>query len=148
MQKILICYKWVLDEQDIKIAGDLSLDASRAKHKISDYDKNAIEEGVLLAEAQGAEAETLTFGSSTKQSLKDALSRGLSKAYWIADSLADQADAFVTSNVLFAAIKKLGVYDLILCGEGSADGYNQQTAPRLAALLDIPVITFVQNVIN
>jgi len=146
MQKLLVCYKWVLDEQDIKIAGDLSLDTGRAKYKISDYDKNAIEEGALLAEKHGVSVEALTFGTaSVKQSLKDALSRGLDKVYWIGDAASEQADAFVTANVLTAAIKKLGQYDLILCGEGSSDSYNQQTAPRLAALLGIPAITFVQK---
>ncbi|MBP2634519.1 MAG: fixA [Firmicutes bacterium] len=147
MQKLLVCYKWVLDEQDIKIAGDLSLDTGRAKYKISDYDKNAIEEGALLAELHGISVEALTFGTdAVKQSLKDALSRGLDKVYWIGDAASEQADAFVTANVLAAAIKKLGQYDLILCGEGSADTYSQQTAPRLAALLDIPAVTFVQKI--
>ncbi len=146
MQKLLVCYKWVLDEQDIKIAGDLSLDTGRAKYKISDYDKNAIEEGALLAEKHGASVEALTFGTAAaKQSLKDALSRGLDKVYWIGDAAGEQADAFVTANVLAAAIKKIGQYDLILCGEGSSDSYSQQTAPRVAALLGIPAITFVQK---
>lgn len=146
MQKLLVCYKWVLDEQDIKIAGDLSLDTGRAKYKISDYDKNAIEEGALLAEKHGASVEALTFGTAAaKQSLKDALSRGLDKVYWIGDETGEQADAFVTANVLAAAIKKIGQYDLILCGEGSSDSYSQQIAPRLAALLGIPAITFVQK---
>lgn len=146
MQKLLVCYKWVLDEQDIKIAGDLSLDTGRAKYKISDYDKNAIEEGTLLAEKHGVGVEALTFGTiAAKQSLKDALSRGLDKVYWIGDAAGEQADAFVIANVLAAAIKKIGQYDLILCGEGSSDSYSQQTAPRLAALLGIPAITFVQK---
>lgn len=146
MQKLLVCYKWVLDEQDIKIAGDLSLDTGRAKYKISDYDKNAIEEGALLAEKHGVSIEALTFGpAAAKQSLKDALSRGLDKVYWIGDPAAEQADAFVTANILAAAVKKAGAFDLILCGEGSSDSYSQQTAPRLAALLDIPAITFVQQ---
>lgn len=146
MQKLLVCYKWVLDEQDIKIAGDLSLDTGRAKYKISDYDKNAIEEGALLAEKHGVGVEAITFGTiAAKQSLKDALSRGIDKVYWIGDATGEQADAFVTANVLAGAIKKMGQYDLILCGEGSSDSYSQQTAPRLAALLGIPAITFVQK---
>lgn len=146
MQKLLVCYKWVLDEQDIKIAGDLSLDTGRAKYKISDYDKNAIEEGALLAEKHGVSVEALTFGTAAaKQSLKDALSRGLDKVYWLGDAAGEQADGFVTANVLAGAIKKIGQYDLILCGEGSSDSYSQQTAPRLAALLGIPAITFVQK---
>lgn len=146
MQKVLVCYKWVLDEQDIKITGDLSLDTARAKYKISDYDKNAIEAGVLLAEQHGVSVEGLTFGAiAAKQSLKDALSRGLDKVYWIGDTAADQADAFVTANILAAAIKKIGQYDVVLCGEGSADAYSQQTASRLATLLGVAAITFVQQ---
>lgn len=147
MPKVLACYKWVLDEQDIKInSGDYTLDTSRAKYKISDYDKNAVEEAVQLVENQGGSIEALTFGSTTvKQSLKDLLSRGPEKAYYLSDSLAEQADAFVTANVLAASIKKLGDYDLIICGEGSADSYNQQIAPRLATLLDIPAVTFVEK---
>ena len=69
----------------------------------------------------------------------------MEKAYWIGDAAADQADAFVTANILAAAIQKIGQYDLILCGEGSSDAYSQQTAPRLAVLLGIPAITFVQK---
>lgn len=147
MPKILVCYKWVLDEQDIKInSSDLSLDSSRAKYKISDYDKNAIEEAVEIVEKQGGSVDSLSFGlENVKQSIKDLLSRGPNKAYYIGDASAEKADAFVTASVLAAAIRKIGPYDLIVCGEGSSDSYNQQVAPRLAALLDIPVLTFVQE---
>jgi len=147
MPKCLVCYKWMLDEQDIKIKPeDLSLDSSRAKGKISDFDRNAIEEAALLVEKNGGAVDALSYGTPTvKQSLKDALSRGPEKAYWIADASADTADASVTANVLAAAIRKLGQYDLILCGEGSSDLFNQQTAPRLAALLGLPCLSFVNK---
>jgi electron transfer flavoprotein beta subunit len=147
MPKILVCYKWVLDEQDIKInANDRTLDISRAKYKISDYDKNAVEEASLLVEKLGGTVEALTFGTNTvKNSLKDLLSRGPDRAFYIGDPLAEKADAFVTANILAAAAKKIGEYDLIICGEGSADAYNQQVAPRLAALLEIPAITYVRQ---
>lgn len=145
MPKCLVCYKWTLDEQDIKIKPeDLSLDSSRAKGKISDFDRNAIEEGALLVEKLGGAVEALSYGTaSVKQSLKDALSRGPEKAYWVADASAETADATVTANVLAAAIRKIGPYDLILLGEGSSDAFNQQTAPRVAALLGLPCVSFV-----
>ena len=146
MPKCLVCYKWTLDEQDIKIKPeDLSLDSSRAKGKISDFDRNAIEEAVLLVEKNGGAVDALSYGTSVKQSLKDALSRGPGKAFWIGDASAETADACVTANVLAAAIRKLGQYDVILCGEGSSDLYNQQTAPRLAALLGLPCLSFVNK---
>lgn len=147
MATIIACYKWVLDEQDIKInPANLSLDTSRAKYKISEYDRNAIEEAVRQAEGCGASVACLTFGTSAaKQSLKDALSRGPEQAYWVNDAAADGADGFVSSQVLAAALRKIGAYDVILCGEGSADTYGQQVGPRLATILGIPVITFVSE---
>src|SRR5271166_5799832 len=115
MPKCLVCYKWTLDEQDIKVRPeDLSLDSSRAKGKISDFDRNAIEEAAQLVEKNGGAVEVLTYGTSAvKQSLKDVLSRGPEKAYWIADASAEAADANVTAAVLAAAIRKLGHYDVI-----------------------------------
>jgi electron transfer flavoprotein beta subunit len=145
MPKCLVCYKWTLDEKDIKIKPeDLSLDVTRAKGKISDFDRNAIEAATQIVEQQGGEVHALTYGTSAvKQSLKDVLSRGPQRAYWIADNSAEKADAYVTANVLAAAIRKLGPYDLILCGEGSSDSFNQQTAARVAALLGLPCVSFV-----
>ncbi|MPN08623.1 Protein FixA [bioreactor metagenome] len=51
----------------------------------------------------------------------------------------------MTANVLAAALRKIDRYDIIICGEGSADSYGQQVGPRLATLLGIPVITFVSE---
>src|SRR5271166_6206354 len=148
MPKCLVCYKWALDEKDIKIKSeDVSLDVTRAKGKISDFDRNAIEEATLLVEQQGGALDALTYGTSAvNQSLKDVLSRGPDSAYFIADKSAEKADAYVTANVLAAAIRKLGPYDLILCGEGSSDLFNQQTAVRVAALLGLPCVSFVQKI--
>ncbi|HUO59952.1 MAG TPA: electron transfer flavoprotein subunit beta/FixA family protein [Candidatus Acidoferrales bacterium] len=147
MPKLLVCYKWTLDEQDIKInPADLSLDASRAKGKISDFDRQAIEEASLIVEKQGGTVDALSYGTAAvKQSLKDALSRGPNKIYWISDASAENADAFVIANVLAAAIRKIGPFDFILLGEGSSDMFYQQTAPRVAQLLGLPCVSFVQK---
>jgi electron transfer flavoprotein beta subunit len=148
MLNILVCYKWVLDEQDIKIIpGTLQLDTSRAKYKISEYDRNALEEAALLAAKYEGVVTALSFGTDVvKQSLKDALSRGPEKAYYVRDVAAESADACVTANVLAAAVGAIGPFDLILCGEGSADSYSQQVGPRLASLLGIPAITFATGI--
>lgn len=149
MKNIVVCYKWVLDEQDIRVnPGDLALDTSRAKYKISDYDRNAIEAGTVLAEKNSDMAVvSLTYGTNAaKASLKDALSRGPGKGYWVNDEKSITADACLTAKVLAGAIDKIGDYGLIICGEGSADQYSQQVGPRLGALLGIPALTFVSEV--
>ncbi len=144
MSNVIACYKWVVDEADIKINPDLSVDTSKAKGKISDYDKNAIEAAVQAASASGDQAIGLTFGSAKAQlSLKDAMSRGLASAYWISAEEAEVADGAVTAKALAAAIQKISDYRLVICAEGASDTYARQTAPRIGAYLDMPVISSV-----
>ncbi len=146
--KVISCYKWVLDEADLKIdAKSRTLLSDRAKSKISEYDRNAIECGVQLVEEHGGEVIGLTAGTAdAKNCLKDSLSRGLAQAVFVKDELMGHADASATAKVLAAAVRQIGDYDLIVCGEGSSDGYSQQVGIRLAQLLGIPVITFVNKV--
>jgi len=145
--KVVACYKWVLDEADLKIdAKSRALLTDLAKNKISEYDRNAIECGVSLVEEAGGEVIALTAGTAVaKKSLKDALSRGAAQAFFVKDELMAQADASVTAKVLAAAVGQIGEYDLVICGEGSSDGYSQQVGIRLAQHLGIPVITFVNK---
>lgn len=144
MPNLIVCYKYVLDEQDIKITSSLDLDTSRAKKKISEYDKNAIECATKLLETYGGSLTALTYGGKDiKSSLKDALSRGPEKAVWITDDNADKADAYVSANALAAGVNQAGDYDIIVCGDSSSDVCTQQVAARLAAVLGIPVLTNV-----
>lgn len=145
MQNIIVCYKWVLNEQDIRIdPSSLVLDTSRAKKRISEYDKNAIEIATQLLETHGGTSTAISYGGAdVKQSLKDALSRGPQNALWVNDPDADKADAYVTANVLAAAVKKAGDYTMIICADSSADISNQQVPLRMAVLLGIPAITNV-----
>lgn len=146
--KIISCYKWVLDEADLQIdPTSHSLLKERAKYKISEYDKNAIECGVQLVEDQGGEVIALTVGADqVKNSLKEALSRGPERAVYVKDPVMEQADSNVTAKILAAAVQHVKDIDLVICGEGSSDEYAQQVGPRIAQLLGLPVITFVNKV--
>lgn len=146
MPDIVVCYKWVADEADIKINADLSVDNGKAKGKISDYDRNAIEAAGQEARKSGGKAIGLTFGNAkSKQSLKDALSRGLDECCWVNSEAAAQADGAATARALTAAINKIGNYSLIICAEGASDTYARQIGPRIGALLNIPVVTSVSK---
>ncbi|MEM5817941.1 MAG: electron transfer flavoprotein, partial [Desulfitobacterium hafniense] len=48
---IIACYKIVPEEQDIVVEKDRSLSFARAEWKIGQYDLNAVEAGVEIAEA-------------------------------------------------------------------------------------------------
>ncbi|WP_017756135.1 electron transfer flavoprotein subunit beta/FixA family protein [Calidifontibacillus oryziterrae] len=139
--KILVCYKWVPDEVDIVVDhASKTLNMDKVKYKVSEYDRNAIELGVSLSERNGFNVESLTVGTGVKASTKDVLARGIEKAYYVETT---ELDSSASAKIIAEAAKKIGGVDLIICGEGSGDQYSQQVGPRVAALLDYQLVTYV-----
>lgn len=147
MLKVLTCFKWVMDEADIKVdAGSRKLLLDRASYKISPYDRNAVEEAMRLQQEHGASVAALTVAPpSAKSCLKDVLSRGPDMAYFINDPSFADLEPSQTSSLLAAAIRDKIEFDLIICGEGSSDLYTQQVGPVLAEKLGIPCVTYVNK---
>ncbi|MDR3308108.1 MAG: electron transfer flavoprotein subunit beta/FixA family protein [Coriobacteriales bacterium] len=147
MSKYVVCYKWVLDEADIRILDDLSIDTSRVKGKVSDFDRNAIEAAMRTAEKTGVTVLSLTFGDNeVHRSLKDVLSRGPAEGYWIGDAAAATADGRVSAHVLAKGIEAIGDVSLVFCAEGASDTYARQVPGRIASLLDWPLVSSVLSV--
>ncbi|MCX5878865.1 MAG: electron transfer flavoprotein subunit beta/FixA family protein [Deltaproteobacteria bacterium] len=148
MPTIIACFKWVVDEAYIRRGSSGELDFSSVDYKISDYDRNAIEEAVRLKETLGGSAIAVTVGApAASRGVKDALSRGTDQAWFASDDTFGHLDSSRTAAILAEIIRsRIGQYDLIICGEGSGDLYAQQVGPRLAENLRIPCISFVQKV--
>ena len=146
MPNIVTCFKWVIDEAYIRAGSSGELDFRSANYKISDYDRNAIEEAVRLREEYGGSVAGVTVGTpQATKGLKDALSRGPDRAYFINDDSFNNLEPSQTSAILADVIGSKIEYDLSICGEGSSDLYAQQVGPRLAEKLGIPCISFVQK---
>lgn len=145
MRTIAVCYKWVRDDADIRVTPARALDMERAGWKISEYDKHAIEAGVRLKAAGAQSLVGLSCGEGCAASAKDALSRGLDAVHYREDAAAN-GDNRAAATVLAAMARQLGDVDVILCSEGSADEYAQETGPRLAALLDWPCVTYAESI--
>lgn len=144
MPNIVTCFKWVIDEAYIRRGSSGDLDFSSVNYKISDYDRNAIEEAVRIRDEWGGRVIAVTVGSpAATKGLKDALSRGPDQAYFINDASFDNLEPSQTSAILADVIGSKIEYHLIVCGEGSSDLYTQQVGPRLAERLGIPCISFV-----
>ncbi len=144
MGRIVVCFKWVVNDADIRVReSDRSLDFGRVQKKISEYDRNAIQAAVDLKAATGAEVVGLSVGAGLKPALKDALSRGLDRVCYVDDPTLDGAGARDVARVLAAAIEKIGQVDTVICGEGSSDQYNQQMGSRLAARLGMAGVSCV-----
>jgi electron transfer flavoprotein beta subunit len=147
MPDIIACFKWVIDEAYIKASPGGEPDLNWADYKLSDYDKNAIEEAVRLTEEYGGEAVAVTVGTpDDTKGVKDALARGPGQAVFINDPAFKNLEPAQTADILAQVISTKIKYDLIICGEGSSDLYAQQVGQRLAELLGIPGISYVTKV--
>lgn len=145
MPKIITCFKWVVDEADIRVEpASHRLNLERVGYKISDYDRTALEAAAQLKEKYGGTVTALTIGGpSAKKSIKDALSRGADQACFVSDPGFEGLEPAQVAGLLGSVIGSRLEYDLILCGEGSSDRFSQQVGPRLAEKLGIPVVTAV-----
>jgi electron transfer flavoprotein beta subunit len=141
---IIVCAKQVVDVAEIKV------DSSTKKpilagvpKKISDMDKNALEEAIKIKEKHGGKITVLTVGApDAKEQIKELLAMGADEGVLIPPP--EHADYHVVSHLLAGAIKKIGSYDIILCGEASIDMFSGQTGPRVAGILNIPQITYAR----
>ena len=147
MVRIIVCIKQAIDVSQIKVdTATRRLITVDAPKKISDFDKNALEEAVRLKEKLGGEVITVTLGpEDAKTTIREALAIGADKAYVITDPIFEGGDTVTTSYVLAEALRKLGPFDLILCGEASVDSFSAQVGPRLAERLNLPLITYVKK---
>jgi electron transfer flavoprotein beta subunit len=147
MVRILVCVKQAIDVSQVKAdPATRRLITVDAPKKISDFDKNALEEAIRLKEKLGGEIITLTVGpEDAKTTIREALAMGADKAYIIADPVFEGADTLATSRILAEAVKKIGPFDLILCGEASVDSFSAQIGPRLADRLNLPLVTYVKK---
>ena len=107
-------------------------------------DKNALEEAIKIKEKHGGKITVVTVGNpDAKERIKELLAMGADEGVLITPP--PQADYHMTAHLLAGAIQKIGSYDIILCGEASIDMFSGQIGPRLAGLLNIPQITYAQQ---
>lgn len=149
---IITCYKSVPDEQDITVnSADNSLDFSRANTKISQYDLNAIEAAnQLKTQLDGIQITAMSVGGkalTNAKARKDVLSRGADELVVVVDDQFEASLPYQTAVALAAAATKKG-YDLILCGDGSADLSSQQVSLLVGEFLNIPAINGVNKIVS
>jgi electron transfer flavoprotein beta subunit len=146
--KIIVCIKQVPDAKDVRLDPVTNTLAREGVDSIMNpYDQYALEEAVRLKENNGGEVTAITMGPpQAEDMLREAISCGADEAVLISDRSFAGADTWATSYTLEHAIKKIGDFDLILCGKQAIDGDTAQVGPGLATRLDIPYLTCIQKV--
>jgi electron transfer flavoprotein beta subunit len=148
LKRIIVCLKQAVDVTQLKVdPATRQLITASVPRKMSDFDKNALEEAVRLKEKNaGVEVVTVTVASEeAKTVLREALAMGADKTYVVNDVGLKDVDTLGTAQVLAAAVKKIGEYDLVLCGESSLDSFSGLVGSRLGELSSLPQITSVRK---
>lgn len=115
---------------------------------INPLDKNALEEALRIRDRYSGRITAVTMGPSlAKDALEEALAMGIDKAILLSDIAFAGADTLATAYCLAYCIKKIGRFDLILCGNSTIDSGTGQVGPQLAELLNVSHINSVRQII-
>lgn len=144
---IVVCVKQVPDTTVVKIdpkTGTLIRDG--VPSIINPEDKHALEAALQLKEAHGGKVTVVSMGlPMAKAALREALCMGADEAILLTDRVLGGADTLATSKSLAGVIKKLD-YDIVFAGRQAIDGDTAQVGPEIAEHLNIPQVTYVQDV--
>jgi electron transfer flavoprotein beta subunit len=140
---IIVLLKQVPDtESVIQIsASGTGIETEEIKWVINPYDEFAIEEALLIKEANADVTITaLTAGTENADaSLKIAYALGVDEAVRLDITDLPDMDSLSLANILAPVIKERP-FDLIIAGQRALDTDNYQIPAMVAELLDIPLI--------
>lgn len=144
---IVVCLKQVPDTTAVKIdpkTGTLIRDG--VPSIINPEDKNALEAALTIKDNIGGKVTVISMGPPQAQNaLREALCMGADEAILITDRAFAGADTLATSKALAGALRKLE-YDIVFAGRQAIDGDTAQVGPEVAEHLNIPQVTYVQDV--
>jgi electron transfer flavoprotein beta subunit len=149
--RILVCIKQVPDpEQFDRMTLDPatgSIIRTGIAPVTNPVDRHALEEALRIREHLGGSVTALTMGPpQARKCLEDALAMGADRGVLLCDTAFAGADTLATSAVLAAGIRSAGDFDLVLCGNESADGATGQVPAQLAEALGWPRVTFARKI--
>jgi len=146
--KIIVCVKQVLAANQIKFDLKTNTMVRAADNSyINPNDLFAIQIAVQLKERYGGTITAVTMGPPiSEEVLLEAMALGVDRGMLLSDRRFAGADTLATSYVLGMGIRKLGDFDLILCGTESTDSNTGQVGPQLAEEMDLPQVTRVEKI--
>lgn len=146
--KIAVLIKQVPETDDVKMdeaTGTLVRKGNEAV--VNPLDLFAIECALQLAGKYGAETTAISMGPpAAAAAIREAISMGIDSGILISDRAFAGSDTWATANILAAALRHCGPFDLVLCGERATDGDTGQVGPETASALDMPVAAYVSKV--
>lgn len=148
--KAIVCVKQVPDTQGkVAVKADGTMDRSAMATITNPDDLNAVEAALQLKDETGCEVVVVTMGPPPAEGmLRELMARGADRGVLVSGREFGGSDTFATSQILAAAVNKIGVgpEDIVFCGRQAIDGDTAQVGPQIAEKLHLPQITYAADV--
>jgi electron transfer flavoprotein beta subunit len=148
--KIIVCVKQVPNTSGkVAVNPDGTLNRASMATITNPDDMNAVEAALKIKDETGCKVIAATMGpASAAKMLNELLAMGCDEAVLISGREFGGSDTFATSQIVAAAINKLGLEegDLVFCGRQAIDGDTAQVGPQIAEKLGIPQITYAADI--
>ena len=152
--KIGVLAKQVLDPEMPMAAFRIDGDAKKVVPPpnippvVNGFDENAVEAALQIKDAQEATITVISSGTSfALDVMKKPLSMGADELVLLQDDAFENTiDSFLTAQFLAAAVRKLGGFDLIICGRQASDWDNAQVPLGVAEILGLSCISLGKKV--
>ncbi len=145
---IIVCIKQVPETTEVKINPETNtLIREGVPSIVNPFDENALEAALKLKEKHSGKVTVITMGPpQAAEALKTTIAMGADEVILVSDRAFAGSDTWATSYTLAQTIKKLGNYNLIICGKQAIDGDTAQVGPGIAEWLGIPQVTFAVKI--
>jgi len=150
---IIVCVKEVVDPEapadSFRLDPDKNILVSSSKvlKVLNPFDEQAIEAALRIKDKLGAKITVLSLGKKMDRVVvKKALFMGADELILLEDEAFADGDSWSTAYALSAAIRKIGNYDLVLCGRQAADWNAGQIGSGIAEFLKLPIITLARKI--
>ena len=148
--KAIVCVKQVPDTSGkVSVNENGTLDRASMATITNPDDLNAVEAALKLKEETGCEVVVISMGPAPAEGmLRELLARGADEAVLVSAREFGGSDTFATSQILAAAVNKVGVgpEDIVFCGRQAIDGDTAQVGPQIAEKLNLPQVTYVADI--
>ena len=148
--KIIVCVKQVPDTSGkVAVNPDGTLDRASMQTITNPDDLNAVEAALKLKDETGCKVIVVTMGPPPAEGmLREILARGADEAVLVSGREFGGSDTYATSQILAAAINKIGVEadDIVMCGRQAIDGDTAQVGPQIAEKLGLPQISYAADI--
>ena len=148
--KIIVCVKQVPDTSGkVAVNPDGTLNRASMATITNPDDLNAVEAALVLKEQTGAEVVVVSMGPPPAEGmLREIIARGADRAVLVSGREFGGSDTYATSQILAAAINKIGVEDddIVMCGRQAIDGDTAQVGPQIAEKLGLPQVSYAADI--